>query len=65
MSGSIFRLRVISVLIFSILAYEVGATPCFSDNSVTKHTQMRSKLSGSRDCHNTDSNSWKSVSEKL
>ncbi|HFG6810796.1 TPA: hypothetical protein ACJG0N_000319 [Salmonella enterica subsp. enterica serovar Mississippi] len=65
MSGSIFRVRVISALIFSIMASDVTATPCFGGSSVTKDTQMRFKLSRNRDCNNTDSNSRKSVSEKI
>lgn len=57
--------RFISALIFSILASDVAAAACFSGGSVTKDTQMRSKLSRNRDCNNTDSNSRKSVSEKI
>lgn len=64
MSGSILRYRVISALIYSILASDVAATPCFSDNSVAKDTQMRSKLTRNKDCNDTDSNPRKSVSEK-
>ncbi|EOW4976044.1 hypothetical protein ACOY0L_004025 [Salmonella enterica] len=65
MSGSIFRFRVISALIFPILASDVAASPCFSDSSVMKDTQMRSGLSRNRGCNDTDSNSRKSVSEKI
>ncbi|MGP8550711.1 MULTISPECIES: hypothetical protein [Enterobacteriaceae] len=65
MSGSILRFRVISALIFSILAPYVAATPCFIDNSVAKDTHMLSKLTTNKDCNDTDSNSRKSVSEKI
>lgn len=65
MSGSILRFRVISALIFPILASDVAASPCFSDSYATKDTQMRSGLSRNRDCNDTDSNSRKSVSEKI
>lgn len=65
MSGSILRCRVISALIYSILASDVAATPCFSDNSVAKDTQMRSKLTRNKDCNDTDSNPRKSVSKKI
>ncbi|EAM5885085.1 hypothetical protein EPW57_25545 [Salmonella enterica] len=46
MSGSIFRFRVISALIFPIQASDVAASPYFNDSSVMKDTQMRS---GSRE----------------
>lgn len=40
MYRSIYRFRVISALIFSLVAFNVSASPCFSDNSVTKGTQI-------------------------
>lgn len=65
MCRSIYRFRVISALIFPLVAFNVSATPCFSDNSVTKGTQMSSKLPRDKDCNDSDSSSRKSVSEKI
>ncbi|ENY4510251.1 hypothetical protein ACFXEO_003920 [Salmonella enterica] len=65
MSRSILRCMAILALIFSIVSFDVAATPCFSDSYVTKDTQMRSGLSRNRDCNDTDSNSRKSASEKI
>ncbi|MCT6955279.1 hypothetical protein [Salmonella enterica] len=65
MFGSIFRYVFILALILSIVSFDVAATPCFSDGYVTKDTLMRSGLSRNRDCNDTDSNSRKSVSEKI
>lgn len=58
-----FRFRIISALIFPLVAFNVSASPCFSDNSVAKGTQMGSNFSHDKDCN--DSNSRKSVSEKI
>lgn len=44
MCRSIYRFSVISSLIFPLVVFNVSASPCFSDNSVTKGTQMISKL---------------------
>lgn len=57
------RFRVISALIFPLVIFNVSASPCFSNNSVTKGTQMSSKFPHDKDCN--DSNSRKSVSEKI
>lgn len=65
MYGSIFRFRVIFSLIFYIVAFDLAASPCLNNDSVTKDTQIRSKVSRNRDCNNTDSNSRKSVSERM
>lgn len=65
MYGSIFRFRVIYSLILCIVAFDLAASPCFSNDSVTKDTQMRSKFSRNRDCNENDSNSRKSVSERI
>ncbi|UCA27542.1 hypothetical protein [Citrobacter werkmanii] len=65
MYGSIFRFRVIYSLILCIVAFDLAASPCFSNGSVTKDTQKSSKLSRNRDCNEIDSNSRKSVSERI
>lgn len=65
MYGSIFRFRVIYSLILCIMAFDLAASPCFSNGSVTKDTQKSSKLSRNSDCNGIDSNSRKSVSERI
>lgn len=65
MYGRIFRVRVIYSLILCIVAFDLAASPCFSNSSVTKDTQKSSKLSRNRDCNEIDSNSRKSVSERI
>ncbi|HIF3433562.1 TPA: hypothetical protein ACXZW1_004290 [Salmonella enterica] len=65
MYGRIFRFRVIYSLILCIVAFDLAASPCFSNGSVTKDTQKSSKLSRNRDCNEIDSNSRKSVSERI
>lgn len=65
MYGSIFRFRVIYSLILCIVAFDLAASPCFSSGSVTKDTQKGSKLSRNRDCNEIDSNSRKSLSERI
>lgn len=65
MYGSIFRFRVIYSLILCIMAFDLAASPCFSNGSVTKDTQKSSKLSRNSDCNEIDSNSRKSVSERI
>lgn len=64
MCRSIYRFSVISSLIFPLVVFNVSASPCFRDNSVTKGTQMISKLPRDKDCNDSDSSSRKSVSEK-
>ncbi|HHR3896548.1 TPA: hypothetical protein ACS5Y8_002978 [Salmonella enterica] len=65
MYRSIFRFRVIYSLILCIMAFDLAASPCFSNGSVTKDTQKSSKLSRNSDCNEIDSNSRKSVSERI
>lgn len=65
MYGRIFRFRVIYSLILCIVAFDLAASPCFSNGSVTKDTQKSSKLSRNSDCNEIDSNSRKSVSERI
>lgn len=61
MCRSIYRFSVISSLIFPLVVFNVSASPCFSDNSVTKGTQMISKLPRDKDCNDSDSSSRKSA----
>ncbi|ENW8403422.1 hypothetical protein ACHEKC_000352 [Salmonella enterica subsp. enterica serovar Newport] len=65
MCRSIYRFGIISALIFPLVAFNVSASPCFSNNSVTKGTKNDFKVTRDKDCNDSDSSSRKSVSEKI